>query len=60
MMETSKNEIQYPIHLKFNSGLNRLGFRPEQMNEVIKELQQLSCLNVKGLYYHLAASEDHN
>lgn len=60
MMETSKNEIQYPIHLKFNSGLNRLGFRPEQMNEVIKELQQLSCLKVKGLYSHLAASEDHN
>jgi len=49
----------YPIHLKFNTGLNRLGFLPEQVTELVSQVKQNSKqLQLKGVYSHLAASDD--
>lgn len=45
----------YPIHLKFNTGLNRIGFREENF-DTIKKHKDL--LNVKSIYSHLSASEN--
>lgn len=53
-----KNCIDYPIHLKFNTGLKRLGLDPEDVDFAIKTLQKTTHLKIQGLLSHLAASED--
>ena len=48
----------YPVHIKFNTGLNRLGFDHESSSQVAKKLCQERSLKVKSIFSHLAASED--
>ena len=48
----------YPVHIKFNTGLNRLGFAHESSDQVAKKLCQERCLKVKSIFSHLSASED--
>lgn len=50
----------YPIHLKLNTGLNRLGFEPEQIPEIIEILSRTTNVKVASVFSHLAASEDMN
>ena len=51
---------EYPVHIKFNTGLNRLGFFESDTDHVIKTLKTLKTLKVVSLLSHMAASEDHN
>ncbi len=55
-----KKQNEYPIHLKFNTGLNRLGFWEDDVDYIIKQLQETKSIKVKSLFSHLAASEDLN
>lgn len=48
----------YPIHLKLNTGLNRLGFNEEDLDLVLDLLSKTEAIKVKGMFSHLAASED--
>ncbi len=48
----------YPVHLKFNTGLNRLGFWENDINYIAEQLKEGNVLKVKGVFSHLAASED--
>lgn len=50
----------YPIHIKYNSGLNRLGFNVNDIEAINKTLKQTAAIKVKSLFSHLAASEDLN
>ena len=55
------NEIslkKYPVHIKFNTGLNRLGFCGKDIPEIISILKETTPLKVQSLFSHLAASED--
>ena len=52
-----KKVLNYPIHIKYNTGLNRLGFSPQDTAWVIKELKN-SLLRLVSVYSHLAASEE--
>jgi len=54
----SKEQSAYPIHLKFNTGLNRLGFVAEVETAILNILQSTSAVRVASLFSHLAASED--
>lgn len=49
---------EYPVHLKFNTGLNRLGFWENDVAHIAKELKGSEVLKIKGIFSHLAASED--
>lgn len=53
-----KNEKAYPVHLKFNTGLNRIGFSSQEISEIKKMLKKTEKIEIKGLMSHLAASED--
>lgn len=55
----AKNCLNFPVHLKFNSGLNRLGFHENDFDYLVQTLAK-SPLKIKGIYSHLAASEDLN
>ena len=48
----------YPVHLKFNTGRNRLGFSEEHVANVATKLNSNSHVTVKSMFSHLAASED--
>lgn len=48
----------YAIHLKFNTGLNRLGFALAQADAIYKTLNKTSSIKVTSVFSHLAASED--
>jgi alanine racemase len=50
--------LQYPIHIKFNTGLNRLGFWHTDIPKIISELKETNHIKVQSLFSHLAASED--
>ncbi|WP_276168841.1 alanine racemase [Zobellia alginiliquefaciens] len=51
---------QYPIHLKFNTGLNRLGFTENEVETLAEMLKGQNQVKVVSLFSHLAASEDLN
>jgi alanine racemase len=48
---------KFPIHLKFNTGLNRLGFKYEEV-EWIKKRILVSNFQIKSVYSHLSSSEE--
>ncbi|PNQ74854.1 alanine racemase [Hanstruepera neustonica] len=55
----TKEKLQdYPIHLKFNTGLNRLGFKSPDVESVMTKINNSDSLKVKSVFSHLAASED--
>ena len=51
---------QYPVHLKFNTGLNRLGFKKEDIPQIATKLNGAKEIKALSLFSHLAASEDHS
>ena len=58
---SQKLKLKYfPIHLKFNTGLNRLGFANTDVSEVIKLVKNSKTIQLKSVFSHLAASEDLN
>lgn len=48
----------YPIHLEFNTGLNRLGFREEDLGWLPQWIQAQKGLQLRSVFSHLAASDD--
>ncbi|MCP4802052.1 MAG: alanine racemase [Bacteroidetes bacterium] len=52
------NQANYPVHIKFNTGLNRLGFNKNKIDSVISILKASSVIKVKSVFSHLAVSED--
>lgn len=53
-----KKQINYPIHLKFNTGMNRLGFAESDVPYIVEKLSKTKSVKVKSAFSHLAASED--
>ena len=54
----NKGLKQYPIHLKFNTGLNRLGFVESEIDALTGVLENQDEIKVVSVFSHLAASED--
>jgi len=52
--------MNYPIHIKFNTGLNRLGFWHTDVPTILTNLKESNNIKVQSVFSHLAASEDLN
>ena len=50
--------LKYPIHIKFNTGLNRLGFLQTDIPKISASLKKTNAVFVASIFSHLAASED--
>ncbi len=50
--------MNYPVHIKFNTGLNRLGFWHTDVPNILTELKKSNNIVVQSVFSHLAASED--
>ncbi len=48
----------YPIHIKVDTGMHRLGFQPDEVDDLIKELQYTKEVKVVSVFSHLAGSEN--
>ncbi len=48
----------FPIHIKFDTGMHRLGFNETDLPALIEQLQAHPQLVVKTVFSHLAGSED--
>lgn len=58
-VEKSKQLKPYPIHIKIDTGMHRLGIQPEEMDVFITELKKLSHLiKIESVFSHLAASDE--
>lgn len=52
-------EVQdYPIHIKLDTGMHRLGFPEQELEELIAVLRDHTSVRVASIFSHLAASED--
>lgn len=51
-------QSEYPVHLKFNTGLNRLGFWESDTHWIMERLQETTAVKIQSMFSHLAASED--
>ncbi|MFT7155293.1 MAG: alanine racemase [Parvicella sp.] len=47
----------YPIHLKLDTGMNRLGFIASEIEELISAIASQPEVRVRSVFSHLAASE---
>ena len=52
--------MNYPIHIKFNTGLNRLGFWHTDISLILSKIKESNNVKIKSIFSHLAASEDEN
>lgn len=52
-------ETNYPVHIKLETGMHRLGFKEGELDELIQQLKQ-SNLVVKSIFSHLSSSDDEN
>ena len=57
---SAEKQTDYPIHIKFNTGLNRLGFSERDVNPAISVFKDTKAVKVKSIFSHMAASEDLN
>lgn len=51
------DENQYPVHLKLNTGMNRLGFKEENFEELTTFLRNQNEVKVVSVFSHLATSD---
>ncbi|HPF50438.1 MAG TPA: bifunctional UDP-N-acetylmuramoyl-tripeptide:D-alanyl-D-alanine ligase/alanine racemase [Draconibacterium sp.] len=51
--------INFPVHLKIDTGMNRLGFKTEnELNSIISFLQSNKTLKIQSVFSHLAGSDE--
>ncbi|MBQ7209827.1 MAG: alanine racemase [Paludibacteraceae bacterium] len=49
---------QYPIHIKIDSGMHRLGFELADIPQLITTLQRQQTVRVKSVFSHLATADE--
>jgi alanine racemase len=50
--------INYPVHIKIDTGMHRLGFMPEEVDKLAMLIKSTDCIKIISVFSHLAASED--
>jgi len=48
----------YPIHIKIDSGMHRLGFEPKNMEELLTRLKNQNQVKVRSVFSHLSGSDE--
>ncbi len=48
----------YPVHIKIDTGMHRLGFLPEEIPQLGALLAKHACMQVRSAFTHLVASGD--
>jgi Alr-MurF fusion protein len=56
----AQNKEGFPIHLKFDTGMNRLGFSSIETRKLIDVIRSQPEILIKSVYSHLAESDNRN
>jgi alanine racemase len=48
----------YPVHLKIDTGMHRLGFEEQELSELVEQLKALPQLKIRSVFSHLSASDN--
>ncbi|HET9095790.1 MAG TPA: alanine racemase [Candidatus Baltobacteraceae bacterium] len=46
------------VHVKVNTGLNRLGLAPEELQDAVEDYCHITDLEIAGIFSHLASAEE--
>jgi alanine racemase len=59
-LKRSEHDIDHPIpiHIKLDTGMHRLGFDEDEVNELIVRIQNNKHLTIKSVFSHLAAADE--
>ena len=50
--------VNYPVHIKIDTGMHRLGFMPEDIEKLAEKIRNQEYVKIISVFSHLAASED--
>lgn len=56
----AQKQIAFPIHIKIDTGMHRLGFSEEEINAVINFVKSQPEVKIQSVYSHLATSDKQN
>jgi alanine racemase len=56
--KSSRLKAKVPFHLKINTGMNRLGISPSEIDLFVKNLAECRHIQLEGTYTHFASAED--
>ena len=54
----AKQIERYPIHLKFETGMNRLGFNDSDISKIMNKINSSAAVEIKSVFSHLANADD--
>lgn len=52
-----KTKIKPKVHVKIDTGMNRIGVRPDKAVEFIKKIQACDFIELEGIFTHFATAE---
>jgi len=52
--------VNYPVHIKIDSGMHRLGFMPDDIDNLTALIRSCDTLKIVSVFSHFAASENSN
>lgn len=50
--------VNYPVHIKIDTGMHRLGFTPEEIGQLAELLNKQTNVVVRSVFSHLAGSDE--
>lgn len=50
----------YPVHIKIDTGMHRLGFEEKDMDELFVQIKNSPQIKIKSVFSHLSASDNPN
>ena len=57
--EAEKQGInEYPIHIKIDTGMHRLGFEPAEIDRLIKRLKSQKNVMIRSVFSHLSGADE--
>jgi alanine racemase len=54
----SQQAVNYPVHIKIDTGMHRLGFEESEVEDMLKLITATKKIRVKSVFSHLVASDD--
>jgi alanine racemase len=57
-LHSAAQNFSFPVHIKFDTGMHRLGFEQNDLNELIVRLKNNRSITVRTVFTHLAASDE--
>jgi alanine racemase len=57
-LNTLPAHTKVSVHIKFDTGMNRVGFPYADFQKIIDQIQKIPCIVLKGIYSHFSTSDE--